>query len=287
MKRVILFVAALAAVSTVVAGFKYEGEWPTTTSPTSITIAPNGNVFVAFTENDRIQKFTPTGSFLRQWTTGLQNGVGGISASPLNGNVYAGGCTGMVNYYSPTGSLLGSWYTNLGASQGGEVAPNGNVYLTWSGELGNGVAYYTPTGSSLGTWICPGADVGIAPNGNVYITDSGNDRIRYYTRNGSFIGGWRATDPGEIAVGPDGTVFVVFPQADVIRYFTPSGSLVGSLGGSGSGQGQFYSPTDVAVSRTGARVYVADAGNYRIQYFNRNEPGIAPASLGRVKAVFK
>jgi hypothetical protein len=44
---------------------------------------------------------------------------------------------------------------------------------------------------------------------------------------------------------------------------------------------------DAAFSRTGDRVYAADTGNHRIQYFNRNEPAVTPASLGRVKALFK
>jgi DNA-binding beta-propeller fold protein YncE len=41
------------------------------------------------------------------------------------------------------------------------------------------------------------------------------------------------------------------------------------------------------VSPTGTTVYVADAGNNRIQYFKRVEPGVAPASLGKVKALFR
>jgi len=59
------------------------------------------------------------------------------------------------------------------------------------------------------------------------------------------------------------------------------------LGSEGSGEGQFLAPTGLAVSRTGARLYVADSNNHRVQYFNRNEPSVSPASLGRVKALFE
>jgi hypothetical protein len=38
---------------------------------------------------------------------------------------------------------------------------------------------------------------------------------------------------------------------------------------------------------TGARLYVGEGGNNRIQYFNRNKPAVAPTSLGRVKSLFK
>jgi hypothetical protein len=41
------------------------------------------------------------------------------------------------------------------------------------------------------------------------------------------------------------------------------------------------------VLRTGARLYVADNDNRRVQYFNRNAPAVAPTSLGRVKAPFR
>ncbi len=43
----------------------------------------------------------------------------------------------------------------------------------------------------------------------------------------------------------------------------------------------------VAVSSTGARVYVADSLNNRVQYFKDTEYAVTPTSLGRVKALFK
>ena len=43
----------------------------------------------------------------------------------------------------------------------------------------------------------------------------------------------------------------------------------------------------VAVTPNGAYVYVADDGNDRVQYFKWVSVAFAPASLGRVKALFK
>jgi hypothetical protein len=37
----------------------------------------------------------------------------------------------------------------------------------------------------------------------------------------------------------------------------------------------------------GSRLYVVDSYNYRVQYFRDTAPGVAPASLGMVKAVFR
>jgi DNA-binding beta-propeller fold protein YncE len=43
----------------------------------------------------------------------------------------------------------------------------------------------------------------------------------------------------------------------------------------------------VAVTEDGGRVYVTDAFNHRVQYFRVANPAVAPASLGRVKALFR
>ena len=63
-----------------------------------------------------------------------------------------------------------------------------------------------------------------------------------------------------------------------------------------AGDGQFWSPMGVAVAYYGT-VFVADTWNNRIQYFKRSpgikmdsggsgESGVAPTSLGRVKALY-
>ena len=46
-------------------------------------------------------------------------------------------------------------------------------------------------------------------------------------------------------------------------------------------------PTDVALNPAGDRLYVVDTLNHRIQYFKWINPAVAPASLGRVKALFR
>jgi DNA-binding beta-propeller fold protein YncE len=55
----------------------------------------------------------------------------------------------------------------------------------------------------------------------------------------------------------------------------------------GSGNGQFDLPLGVAVTPDGAYVYVADTENHRVQYFDQTNTAVVPASLGRVKALFK
>jgi len=90
-----------------------------------------------------------------------------------------------------------------------------------------------------------------------------------------------------VASSGDYRIYVTDYSWHQVQYFTPTGSFLGKWGTRGSADGSFNFPGGVAVSPTGTRVYVADTGNNRIQYFKRVEPTVAPTSLGRVKALFK
>ncbi len=62
----------------------------------------------------------------------------------------------------------------------------------------------------------------------------------------------------------------------------------GKWGSSGTGNGQFYRPVAVTVTPDGAYVYAPDTENQRVQYFvDDQQVAVAPASLGRVKALFR
>ena len=90
-----------------------------------------------------------------------------------------------------------------------------------------------------------------------------------------------------MAVAPNGNMYVVNVNNHRIQYFTSTGSYLGVWGSYGSGNGQFNDPADVAESPSGGRVYVTDRSNNRVQYFKLQNPAVAPASLGKVKALFQ
>jgi len=79
--------------------------------------------------------------------------------------------------------------------------------------------------------------------------------------------------PLGIAVDTAGNVYVgnraphEGPGLDRIQKFTSNGSFLTGWGSTGSGDGQFQSPSGVAVDATGS-VYVADTHNQRIQKFD-------------------
>ncbi|UCH78616.1 MAG: hypothetical protein JSU81_01305 [Candidatus Coatesbacteria bacterium] len=308
MKRgFIVLAAALAAAAASAAApvYKYAGEWGESGSgpgefyyPYCVATAPNGNVYVTdgWPVNERVQYFTPTGSFLGQWAVPA---VGGVDVSP-SGVVYVTDAGG-VKYYTPTGSLLGSWSGLLG-SKDVAVAPTGNVYVIE--RWGYRVSYYNSTGSFLGKWGTFGSGAGefndpegiaAASSGLVYVTDVTQNRVQYFTSSGSFLGMWgkNGEGPGEfdepygLDVSNSGIAFVANTYNHCVDYFTSSGSWLGIFGGSGSGPGQFLMDYDVAVSPSGTRVYVTDYLNDRVQYFDQANVAVYPTSVGRVKALFK
>lgn len=93
--------------------------------------------------------------------------------------------------------------------------------------------------------------------------------------------------PSEIDFDPDGNVFAGDEYNHRVQCFTSAGSFLGSFGGYGYANGRFNHVCGVAVWPTGARVYVVDHFNCRVQYLNRNEPAVTPESLGKVKALFR
>ncbi|UCH79178.1 MAG: NHL repeat-containing protein [Candidatus Coatesbacteria bacterium] len=288
MKRTVLFLAAAATVSTVLAGFKYEGEWRCDSGDLlGVDVAPNGNVYTnegpSGTSGGVVKYFTPTGSLLGSWP----DSQAGVAVAP-NGNVYTGGCNSYpIRYYTPTGSLLGSW-NPPNYVWGGDVAANGNVFICGApiadGNPGN-VYICTPTGSLLGSWPCRSGDVEVSRNNVVYVVDRG-EGVVYYNTAGTRLGHINSKGCEGVAVAPNGDVFLTNRNHYVER-FAGSGSFIEAWGQRGSGPGEFEFPSGIAVSPTGERVYVADSGNDRIQYFNRNEPAVTPTSLGCVKALFR
>ena len=73
-----------------------------------------------------------------------------------------------------------------------------------------------------------------------------------------------------ITVDELGDVYVVDWRNDRVQKFNSEGEFIFAFGKSGSGDGEFNRPTDVAVDEHGD-IYVADCGNDRVQLFN-SEP---------------
>lgn len=235
-------------------------------NPDGVGVDSKGNVFVADTLNDRIQKFDNNGDFINGWPiAGTSNdgwGPSDVDADlhPSFGNVY-------VTDTQKDRILV---YTNNGAK----------MLKTW-GKFGDG----------NGEFHHPSA-VAVDNKGNIFVADGGNDRIQKFqlanpcpkgtfplaTPGVCFIKSWGTTGTGNnqfnhpdgINVDSNGNVFVADSVNDRIQKFTNNGNFIKSWGNDGTDNGNFKSPGDIDIDTNTGNVFVADTLNNRIQKFDNN-----------------
>ncbi|MBC7928987.1 MAG: SMP-30/gluconolactonase/LRE family protein [Rubrivivax sp.] len=114
--------------------------------------------------------------------------------------------------------------------------------------------------------------------GDIYVADALNHRVIKFKADGTYQEQWAGPEPGfygprDIAVGPDKHIYVVDQGRARIVKLSGGGKTLAEWGKQGSGDGEFYEPTAVAVD--GQRVYVADANNTRIQVFDTSGKFVA------------
>lgn len=256
--------------------------------PEAVGVDQNGNVFVADTEDHRIEKFTSTGTFLRQW--GSMGGADGQFDSPEGvavdgaGSVYVVDANNRVQKFDNNGTFLTSW-GDAGSGDGQLSSPaavavdgNGNVFV--ADRFNNRIQKFTNGGTFLTKWGSVGNGdgqfsipdgVAVDGDGNVFVADQFNHRIQKFTSTGTFLAKWGRLGLGDgefsdlegVAVNGDGDVFVA--DVDRIQKFTNDGIFVTQWGSLGNADGQFNSALCVAVDGEG-NVFVCD-GNHRVQKF--------------------
>lgn len=269
---------------------------------------PRGYVYVLdelLSGAGRVQKFTSTGQLVRQfgvpadeddrWDTdeivGALHDPSGITVGP-DRNVYvaeSGGRT-RVSVWSPLGKYLRSF--GSGGSGDGQISSPKGMLFDGSGNLGiadsgnSRIAIFGPAGN----WVnaVAGFDE-ISYSGPSDITGLGDT---LYVAVGSLVARFPGTGPatfigGEgpngapapfgqadsVAAG-DGKLYVADSNQSTVQAFTPTGTLLNQVGpGPGSQPGQMVRPNALATDCKGT-LYVADAGNSRIQRFGA--PGVSP-----------
>jgi RHS repeat-associated protein len=223
-------------------------------APRGVVVDGAGNTWVADTANNRIQKFSPSGTFLATF------GSLGSEAGKLKG---------------PSGLAVDGF---------------GNIWVADTGN--NRVQEFSATGLYMTAYSSLNAPVALAAQGNlIYVADTGNNRVvsLFRTSPPQLVGQFGVSGSGDgqlnhpegVAVDSGGSLWVADTGNNRIQKLTTGGKYLGQAGSSGSGKEQFSSPAGIATG-AGGFVYVADKGNNRVQKWNSAAPPVSDYSQAMV-----
>jgi sugar lactone lactonase YvrE len=228
--------------------------------PGAVATDSAGDVYVADSSNNRIEKFDSSGVFLLAW--GKDVGGPSVEFCTVAANCQAGSVGGQGGEFAGNGpdgvAIDASGNVYVTESSGNRVQKfdsSGNFLLAWGknvGGLGLGictVAASCQAGSSGGLGGELFTPEGVAADASgVYVADFSNSRVQKFNSSGVFLGAWGKD------VGGFGTEVCVV--AGSCRTGTP-----GSLGT------EFSRPWGVATDPVG-NVYITDASEFRVQKFD-------------------
>jgi tripartite motif-containing protein 71 len=236
-------------------------------NPAGVAVDSAGNLYVADSGNNRIQKFDSAGKFLRAWGDGVAGGTGfeictvaadcamgtrneesGAMKAPSDVAVDSGGNVYVTDFdnnrverFSSTGIFERTWGKGVNMTTGGNLCTLASGNTCQAGAVGG----------QAGELNQP---IGLATDSsdNVYVADSSNNRIQKFDASGTFDRTWgkgvNATTAGNLCTAVSGNT-------------CQAGGATTALGG------EMNTPAGVAVD-SGGNVFVADALNNRIQRFD-------------------
>jgi predicted membrane-bound mannosyltransferase/sugar lactone lactonase YvrE len=272
--------------------------------PRDLAVAPDGSIYVADTDNHRIQHLAADGTPLQVWGTfadiaqgtapgGTFNQPWGIAVGQ-DGSVYVADTWNYrIQKFTSDGQFVKMWGTN-GQGETPEafwgprdvaVDANNHVFVTDTGNKrvvefdseGNFITQFGQAGMDPGQFDEP-VGLTIDSQGRVYVVDTWNQRIQVFTpdQSGNYqptktwdVAAWYGKSLDNkpyIAVDDKGHVFATDPEGYRVLEFTDQGEFVMYWGDAGTGSDSFGLAGSVAVDPKGG-VWVSDAGNSRLMHF--------------------
>ena len=276
--------------------------------PQGPSLAPNSEVYVADSQNNRIQRFTPSGTFISAFgTLGAGNANFNLPvATDIDqgtGHVYvADQQNNRIKKHTATGTFVTAWAVNFPSDVAVDPV-TGDVIVTEL--LSNLVKRFSSAGAFQFSWGGTGigngqfrnpSGVTVDPSGDIYVTDQANNRVQKFTPGGVFMLKWgtpgagngQFSRPVQPAYDGAGGVYVSDPGNHRIQLFTTGGVFMCSIGSLGVGDGQFNTPFGVAASSSsfGVHLVVADRVNHRMQHFGDLATPAPSITWGRLKTLY-
>jgi DNA-binding beta-propeller fold protein YncE len=241
-------------------------------APIGVAVDATGDVYVADSGNNRIERFGPAPTFTPgAATSGVLNQPYGLAIDGA-GNLWVAdaGNNRLVKWGTS------SWPTFL-ETYGWGVADGANHSETCTSSCSGG-----HSGLGDGEFSFP-EDVAVDPiTTNIHVADNGNSREQQLDSSGNYVSSivspefpnneLRLNCEDRVVPSGDGNLWISDTCNSRVVKVTPSGTIlvrIGANNGDGaaaSGAGQLSSPYGLAVDSSG-NLYVADAGNNRIDKF--------------------
>ena len=276
--------------------------------PRDIAVAPDGSLYIADTDNHRIQHLARDGSVLHSWGSFADITQGeappgtffqpwGVAVA-LDGSVYVADTWNYrIQKFTPDGKFLTMWgFSGQGeepdafwgprdveVDQEGRVlvSDTGNKRIVVFGPDGEYVTQFGSEGFEPGQFY-ESIGISLDVQGNLYVADTWNQRVQVFAPDSQ--GGYQPKTAWDVYawfgqsldnkpfldVAPNGHVFVTDPEGYRVLEFTPEGQIVRFWGDYSQGADGFGLAGAVAVDPQGG-VWVTDAGNSRILHFNLPE----------------
>ena len=263
--------AGASAAATLVTLWGSQGSGPGQFSnPDDLAVGPFGDIYVADTDNHRIQQFNSDGVFIREFGS-FGTGAGQLS-SPHGIDVDA---TGKV-YVADTGNHRVVRFGETGAferawGKGVATGPASNNFELCTSSCFAGVSDTTP-----GAFSSP-QGLTVDAFENVYVSEFfGNQRVQVFRPDGTLTGvSWGSVGTGNgqfnrpiaLAASNVGEIYVADRDNARIQRFDSAGTFLNTWGSSGAASGQFLGSLSVAVDPSG-NVWVGDRTNLRMQQFS-------------------
>eukprot|EP00058_Branchiostoma_floridae_P002434 XP_002587922.1 hypothetical protein BRAFLDRAFT_87310 [Branchiostoma floridae] len=213
--------------------------------PRGVVVSPSNEIFVADTDNRRVQVHSTEGVYLRHFPTVV----------PSKGGYYMG----------PHDVCMDG---------------SGTLWVVGQGETAHYVVQYSTDGTAMAGFDLEKIGysrriaVGMRTN-HILVTDPDNAAVHVFRPDGSLVRtvrhprGGEMTRPTYATVDGEGNILVSDWDTHCVYVYDEFGKFLFQFGVEGSGEGQLSAPCGICTDSSG-HILVADYGNKSVQIFTRH-----------------